>query len=256
MSRLSTCCADAARAGVDNFGGVLPGSGDDGRRRDRRRPKRGARDGTSTGTRRPRGDCGSTRASSSASCSIAGSTTRRLGARHGLDDSVEVYVARDTADAGHTHRRRRPRDRSRCASAAARPSIPRARRCPDGRPRDHAHDREPASSCPSSAVDDADRTGLATVVVPSRGALPTGLGAGHRVDVWTAQQVERGGFEPPAVLVVGRRGRRHPREPRAWSLRAASRSSCSCPREKVAALLQALAAGMRSTSCRRARAAD
>ena len=55
---------------------------------------------------------------------------------------------------------------------------------------------------PASAVDEIDRTGLATVVVPARAALPSGLAAGSVVDVWAAREAERGMYEPPSVLVA------------------------------------------------------
>lgn len=96
---------------------------------------------------------------------------------------------------------------------------------------------------PDSAVDAVDRAGLATVVVPSRGALPSDLGVGSTVDVWTATELEQGGFEPPAVLVADAQiaGIHEPEG------MVASSSSVSVelliPREKIAALLQALAAG-------------
>ena len=44
--------------------------------------------------------------------------------------------------------------------------------------------------------------GKSVVVVPSRGALPRGLGAGSTVDVWSARELDRGSYEPPAVLVA------------------------------------------------------
>ncbi len=96
---------------------------------------------------------------------------------------------------------------------------------------------------PDSAVDAVDRAGLATVVVPSRGALPSELDVGSTVDVWAATELEQGGFEPPAVLVADAQiaGLHEPEG------MVASSSVVSVelliPREKVAALLQALASG-------------
>ena len=96
---------------------------------------------------------------------------------------------------------------------------------------------------PDSAVDAVDRAGLATVVVPSRGALPSELGVGSTVDVWAATELEQGGFEPPAVLVPDAQiaGIQEPEGMVASSSGVAVQ--LLIPREKAAALLQALAAG-------------
>lgn len=95
---------------------------------------------------------------------------------------------------------------------------------------------------PDSAVDTVDRVGLATVVVPSRGALPSELGVGSTVDVWAAAELGHGEFEPPAVLVAGAQiaGIHEPEGMMASS--SGVSVELLIPREKVAALLQALAA--------------
>ena len=95
---------------------------------------------------------------------------------------------------------------------------------------------------PDSAVDDADRTGLAAVIVPSRGALPSGLGAGATVDVWSARQIERDRYQPPAVLVAGAEIAGI-QEPEGMVDSGGASVELLIPREKVAALLEALAAG-------------
>jgi hypothetical protein len=157
-----------------------------------------------------------------------------------LDDSAEVYVARGTVTPGTTI------TAGDLAIASVRLGSGTAGYLePGDLPAGGlviTRTVESGELVPESAVDAVDRAGLATVVVPSRGALPTGLGAGSRVDVWTAKLVERGGFEPPSVLaaavevagIVETEGM------------VASESvsvELLVPREKVAALLQALAAG-------------
>jgi len=171
---------------------------------------------------------------------IAGSTLGGWALVNGLDDSDEVYVARDTVTPGTTI------TAGDLAIASVRLGSGTAGYLePGDLPAGGliiSRTVESGELVPESAVDAVDRAGLATVVVPSRGALPTGLGAGSRVDVWTAKLVERGGFEPPSVLaaavevagIVETEGM------------VASESvsvELLVPREKVAALLQALAAG-------------
>ncbi len=95
---------------------------------------------------------------------------------------------------------------------------------------------------PRSAVDEADRTGLSVVVVPSRGPVPKGLSAGDRIDVWSARAVERGAFEPPKVLISDAEIAGLV-ESEGMVQSAGVSVELLVPREKVAALLQALAAG-------------
>ncbi len=96
---------------------------------------------------------------------------------------------------------------------------------------------------PDTAVDAVDRADLATVVVPNRGALPSELQVGSTVDVWAATELEQGAFEPPAVLVAGAQiAGIHEPEGMVASSGGVS-VELLIPREKVAALLQALAAG-------------
>ncbi|MDQ0895460.1 SAF domain-containing protein [Agromyces ramosus] len=171
---------------------------------------------------------------------IAGSTLGGWALVTGLDDATEVYVARETVTPGTTI------EAGDLAIASVRLGASTAGYLQPGdlpaRGLVVTRTVEGGELVPDSAVDEVDRTGLATIVVPSRGALPTGLGAGSRVDVWTARQVERGGFEPPAVLAA---------DAEVAGIVASDGMVASeslsvellVPREKVAALLQALAAG-------------
>jgi hypothetical protein len=171
---------------------------------------------------------------------IAASTTGVWALVSGLDDSVEVYAARGTLTPGT---RIDPADLTtesvRLGATADQYLVPGD--LPDGG-LVVSRTIESGELVPDSAVDDADRTGLATVVVPSRAALPSGLGAGATVDVWAARQIERDQFEPPAVLVAGAEiaGIQEPE-----GIVDSGRASVELliPREKVAALLEALAAG-------------
>jgi len=95
---------------------------------------------------------------------------------------------------------------------------------------------------PDSAVDDVDRSGLASVVVPARGALPSGLGPGSTVYVWAARELERGAYEPPAVLVANAEVAAI-REPEGMVDSGGASVELLIPREKVAAFLEGLTAG-------------
>lgn len=170
---------------------------------------------------------------------IAGSTLGGWALVNGLDDSVEVYVARDTVTPGSTI------EAGDLAIASVRLGSGTAGYLEPGDVPSGGlvitRTIESGELVPESAVDAVDRTGLATVVVPSRGALPTGLGAGSRVDVWTAKQVERGGFEPPSVLAAGAEVAGIVESDGMVASESVS-VELLVPREKVAALLQALAA--------------
>lgn len=171
---------------------------------------------------------------------IAGSTLGGWALVTGLDDATEVYVARETVTPGTTI------EAGDLAVASVRLGGSTADYLQPGDlpARGFVVTRtvESGELVPASAVDDVDRSGLATIVVPSRGALPTGLGAGSRVDVWTARQVERGGFEPPAVLAADTEVAGIVESDGMVASESVS-VELLVPREKVAALLQALAAG-------------
>lgn len=171
---------------------------------------------------------------------VAASTTGVWALVSGLDDSVEIYTMRDTATPGT---RIRASDlaieSARLGSTADRYLVP------GDVPADGLvviRTVEAGELVPASAVDDADRTGLATVVVPSRGALPSGLGAGSTVDVWSARLVERGDHEPPAVLVAAAEIAAV-QEPAGMVQSGGPAVELLVPREKVAAVLEALSAG-------------
>lgn len=171
---------------------------------------------------------------------VAASTTGVWALVSSLDDSAEVYVVRDTVtpgtriDAGDL-----VVEPVRLGAAVDRYLAPGD--VPDGG-LVVARTIEAGELVPASAVDEADRTGLATVVVPSRGALPSGLGAGSTVDVWSARELERGTFEPPAVLVAAAEIAGI-QEPEGMVDSGGPSVELLVPREKVAALLEALAAG-------------
>jgi len=170
---------------------------------------------------------------------IAGSTAGVYALVSGLDDATEVYAATETLTPGD---RVRASDlaveRVRFGSSEARYLEPAVL------PEDGmivTSTIRAGELVPLGAVDDVDRAGLATVVVTSRAALPEGVARGSVVDVWSARQVERGDFEPPSVLVPEA-------EVAAVTGSGGMVDSGSVsvellvPRERVAALLQALAA--------------
>lgn len=171
---------------------------------------------------------------------VAASTTGVWALVSGLDDSIEVYAVRDTATPG-----------SRIVAGdlaieSVRLGTTADRYLTPGElPADGlvvTRTIEAGELVPVSAVDEADRTGLAIVVVPSRSALPSDLGSGSTVDVWSARLVERGEYEPPAVLVAAAEIAAI-QEPEGMVESGGPSVELLVPREKVAALLGALAAG-------------
>ena len=157
----------------------------------------------------------------------------------GLDDGVEVYVARDTLTPGTRIAVDDLATESVRLGASSSHYLT-AGELPEGG-LVVARTIEAGELVPDAAVDETDRSGLATVVVPSRGPLPTDVAAGTRVDVWTAKEGESG-YEPPTVLVSGAEI--------AGVIEAEGMVSTGgtsvellVPREKVAALLGALASG-------------
>ncbi|KRC60419.1 hypothetical protein ASE14_05175 [Agromyces sp. Root81] len=171
---------------------------------------------------------------------IAGSTVGVWTLVSGLDDGVEVYVARETLTPGTRIQADDLATESVRLGGSGQHYL-----AAGGLPSDGlvvARTIEAGELVPTAAVDEVDRTGLATVVVPSRGPLPAGIAAGARVDVWTAKQVERGGFEPPTVLVPGAEIA-GVIESEGMVSTAGVSVEILIPREKVAALLGALATG-------------
>lgn len=171
---------------------------------------------------------------------IAGSTLGVWALISGLDDAAEVYVARETLTPGTRI------DVGDLAAESVRLGASASRYLAPGDVPDGGlvvtRTVQAGELLPGSAVDDADRTGLATIVVPSRGPLPTELAAGSSVDVWTTRQLEGGAYEPPAVLVPGAEIAGLVESDGMVADEGVS-VELLIPREKVAALLQALAAG-------------
>jgi hypothetical protein len=171
---------------------------------------------------------------------IAGSTAGVWVLVTGLDDARQVYVARDTLTPGTRVGEADLDVESVRLGASAGHYLA---------PGDLAGGElvvtrtvRPGELLPAAAVDERDSTGLATVVVPSRGALPTELAAGSLVDVWTAAERERGVFDPPVVLVAGAEVSAVI-ESEGMVASESTAVELLIPREKVAAMLQALAAG-------------
>jgi hypothetical protein len=157
-----------------------------------------------------------------------------------LDDSAEVYAVRETVTPGT---RIEAGDLAvegvRLGAAADRYLTP-ADLPTDGLV--VVRTIEAGELVPASAVDEIDRTALATVVVPARAALPSGLGAGSTADVWAAREVERGTYEPPSVLIPAAEIAGI-QQSEGMVDSAGPSVELLVPRDKVAALLDALASG-------------
>ncbi|GAA1943655.1 hypothetical protein [Agromyces allii] len=170
---------------------------------------------------------------------IVGSTVGVYTLVSGLDDATEVYTATETFTPGdRILESDLVVERVRFGAADVRYLEPDA--LTDGGLLVTSTIRQ-GELVPLGAVDEVDRAGLATVVVPSRGALPEGVVRGTVVDVWSARRLDRGDSAPPTVLV--------PEAEVAAVIDSGgmvdgdSRSvELLVPRERVAALLQALAA--------------
>jgi hypothetical protein len=170
---------------------------------------------------------------------VAASTTGVWALVNGLDDAIEVYSVRDTVTAGTPiHADDLVVESVRLGPTAERYLAPDAL---DDEGLVATRTIEAGELVPRSAVDEVDRTGLATVVVPARGTLPSELRVGSTVDVWSAREIERGAYEPPAVLVAGA-DVAGIQESGGMVESGASSVELVIPREKVAALLEALAA--------------
>ena len=96
---------------------------------------------------------------------------------------------------------------------------------------------------PAASVAEREEAGLATVVIPGRGALASDVAPGGLVDVWAAAAPERGKkAEPPAVLVSAAEVAAVV-EADGMMASAGPSVELLIPREKTAAVLEALAAG-------------
>jgi hypothetical protein len=95
---------------------------------------------------------------------------------------------------------------------------------------------------PEASVAADDDAGLATVVVPARGPLPGDVSPGALVDVWSAGVLERGATEPPVVLVPAAEVAAVVESD---GMMASTGPSVELliPRERTAAMLEALASG-------------
>ncbi|BDZ53689.1 flagellar protein FlgA [Agromyces marinus] len=95
---------------------------------------------------------------------------------------------------------------------------------------------------PAASVAEADTARRATVVIPTRGALAREIRPGAIVDVWTASELERGVYEPPVVLISGAEVAAV-LEDDAMVATGGPSVEVLIPRDKTAAMLEALAAG-------------
>jgi len=170
---------------------------------------------------------------------VAASTVGVWALVDGLDDTVDVYTARETLTPGTVLEL----DRLDVASVrlgAAEANYLRVDETDDGLVvTDTVRKGE---LVPAASVGESDDTGLSVVVVPSWGALASGLDAGSRVDVWAARATERGGFEAPKVLVADAEIAGIVDEEGMGSSNGAS-VEVLVPSDRVAAVLEALATG-------------
>ncbi|UOE44541.1 hypothetical protein [Agromyces larvae] len=95
---------------------------------------------------------------------------------------------------------------------------------------------------PVSAVGDRADADVASVVVVTRGLLPEGVAAGARVDVWSSAALEHGTFDTPAVLVPGAEVAALI-DTDGMITESGAQVELLVPRDRIAAVLQALAAG-------------
>ena len=173
---------------------------------------------------------------------VAGSTTGVWALVSGLDDTRRGLRRARHGDARHPHRRRRPRGRV----GAPRRDAPTATSSPGDVPDGGlvvTRTVEAGELVPDSAVDEVDRTGLAS----RRRAQPR---CRCRAASARARRSTCGRRASSSAARSNRRPcwSRTPRSPasgspRAWSSPAGASVELLIPREKVAALLEALAAG-------------
>ncbi|GLI26049.1 hypothetical protein ARHIZOSPH14_02910 [Agromyces rhizosphaerae] len=97
---------------------------------------------------------------------------------------------------------------------------------------------------PAAALGDASADALATVVISPAGELPTALGAGSVVDLWSAEAVDRGAWGPPSVLVPRAVVQAIARDDAGvGGLDRTPSVELAVPRDAVPAVLAAIAAG-------------
>jgi hypothetical protein len=94
---------------------------------------------------------------------------------------------------------------------------------------------------PASAVGAASSLRMASVVVPLGSEPARGVEAGALVDVWSAPELQEGGYGPPAVLVAGAEVVRTVEDGGFLAGAGAGAVEVLVPKDRVARLLQALA---------------
>jgi hypothetical protein len=157
-----------------------------------------------------------------------------------LDDTVEVYAARVALPAGT------PLEADDLELVKVGLGDAGGRYLPsDGLPDDAVLDRTVGEGelVPLAALAEPDDERGATVVVTSRGPLPSRVVPGAVVDVWAAAAGERGAFEAPTVLVAGAEVAQVRESEGIAAGDAGASVELLVPREKLAAVLEALASG-------------
>lgn len=171
---------------------------------------------------------------------VAGSTVGVWALVAGVDDSVEVYAARDTLVTGASIdvddlelvevRLGAAGERYLTAEELPADGLVLARTVGAG------------ELVPVDALADPSDEQAATVVVANRGPLSSKIGPGARVDLWAADAIERGRFDAPAVLVSGAEVS-SVRESDGLNGGEGDAVEVLVPRDKVAVVLEALASG-------------
>lgn len=95
---------------------------------------------------------------------------------------------------------------------------------------------------PLSAVGDASRATTTTIVLSSAVEVPAALTVGSAVDLWAAEQIERGIYATPSILVAGATVAAVDRERAAFGS-SGTTVELVVPRSDIAATLAAMAAG-------------
>jgi len=132
---------------------------------------------------------------------VVGSTAGVWGLVASLDDGAEVYAVRATVTPGQrlaasdfvptTVRLGRALDRYVAAGSVPGEGVLVTRTI------------EAGELVPRSAVTTGDQVDASTVVVTTRGALPSGLEAGSLVDLWSAPATDEGSPGAPGILISG-----------------------------------------------------
>lgn len=172
---------------------------------------------------------------------VAGSTAGVWGLVAGLDDTTEVYAVAETATPGTRLDGDDLVVRSVRIDGGADHYLEVGRVDGDGIVVTRTIGA--GELVPADAVGTADSVSVASVVVATRGPLPSGVGPGTRVDVWSAAVLEHGAYDAPSVLVPGAEIAGIVTDDGLVGAGDTGRVEVLVPRARVAALLQALAAG-------------